>query len=405
MPSRDPVPVSRDPLPATVKALGWTSFLTDLSSEAIYPLLPAFVRSIGGTSLDIGLIDGVANAVAALVRLVSGALSDKIGRRPLVLLGYGLSSVVRPLTALAASPLHVILVRAADRFGKGIRSAPRDALVTDLVVPDQRGRAFGHIRGLDHAGAAVGPLAAMLFLLVCPGQERTLFLLTVLPGLATLAVIWRFVRDPPRHATAPRPLAARLSRPQCWLLGSVAVWSLGAASEQFLLLRAAELGTPIAFLPLVWFAMSFAKGAAATRAGGLSDTVSPRRVLVGGWLLFALAYGLLAAADSLALALPLIIVVGVAYGLAEPAERTLVATLAPTGTHGAAFGWYALVQGLMALPAGLLAGALWDQGPAGSSWSFGASALLATAACGLLAALPLNGVRESARITSGVMNS
>ena len=401
MPSRDPMPVSRDPLPATVKALGWTSFLTDLSSEAIYPLLPALVKSLGGTSLDIGLVDGVANAVAALVRLVSGALSDRVGRRPLVLLGYGLSSIVRPLTALASAPLHVMLVRAADRFGKGIRSAPRDALVTDLVVPDQRGRAFGFIRGLDHAGAAVGPLVAMLFLLVYPGRERTLFLLTVLPGVATLAVIWRFVRDPPRHSTAPPPLAARLSRPQCWLLGSVAVWSLGAASEQFLLLRAAELGTPVAFLPLVWFAMSLAKGVAATRSGGLADTVSPRLVLLGAWLLFALVYGALAAADSLTVLLPLIVGVGVAYGLAEPAERTLVATLAPTGTHGAAFGWYALVQGLMALPAGLLAGILWDHGPTGSSWAFGASALLATAACGLLAALPWNGVRESARIVPG----
>jgi MFS family permease len=298
-----------------------------------------------------------------------------------------------------------MLVRAADRFGKGIRSAPRDALVTDLVVPERRGRAFGHIRGLDHAGAAVGPLAAMLFLLAYPGRERTLFLLTVLPGVATLAVIWRFVRDPPRHTTAPPPLAARLSRPQCWLLGSVAVWSLGAASEQFLLLRAAELGTPVAFLPLVWFAMSLAKGAAASRSGGLADTVSPRLVLLGAWLLFALAYGALAAADSLIVLLPLIVGVGVAYGLAEPAERTLVATLAPSGTHGAAFGWYALMQGLMALPAGLLAGALWDHGPAGSSWAFGTSALLATAACGLLAALPLNGVRESARIGSGVRDS
>ena len=151
--------------------------------------------------------------------------------------------------------------------------------------------------------------------------------------------------------------------------------------------------------------MSLAKGVAASRSGGLADTVSPRLVLAGGWLLFALAYGALAAVDSLALALPLIIAVGVAYGVAEPAERALVAALAPTGTHGAAFGWYALVQGLMALPAGLLAGALWDHGPAGPSWAFGATALLATAASCALAALPLNRAGGSAGIAPPVMNS
>ena len=202
-------------VPATVRALGWTSFFTDLSSEAIYPLLPAFVKGLGGTGLDIGLIDGLANAVAAVVRLPSGGLSDSLGRRPLVLLGYGLSAVIRPLMAFVASPLQVLLVRAADRFGKGIRSAPRDALVTDLVEPGERGRAFGHIRAMDHAGAAIGPLAAMAFLLVFPGQERRLFLLALLPGLVTLAVIWRFVRDPPRRAArVTTTLAPGLSRPQ-----------------------------------------------------------------------------------------------------------------------------------------------------------------------------------------------
>jgi len=376
------------PLPPTIRALGWTSFLTDLSSEAIYPLLPGFVKGLGGTSLDIGLIDGVANAVAAVVRLPSGIVSDSVGRRPLILLGYGFSSVVRPLMGLVASPLGVLVVRAADRFGKGIRNAPRDALVADLVEPEQRGRAFGRIRGLDHAGAAVGPLVAMLFLLLFPGRERTLFLLTILPGLATLAVIWRFVRDAPRRTSAPRALAAGLSGSQGWLLACVAIWAAGAASEQFLLLRAAELGTPAALIPLLWFAISLAKGVAASRAGPLADRISPQRALATGWLVFAAAYGGLALATSLALALPLVIAVGVGYGIAEPAERKLVAALAPAGRHGGAFGWYALVQGLLALPAGLLAGTLWDHESAGPSWAFATTAGLALAACGLLAVMP-----------------
>jgi MFS family permease len=377
-----------EPLPPTVRALGWTSFLTDLSSEAIYPLLPGFVKGLGGTSLDIGLVDGVANAVAAVVRLPSGAVSDSIGRRPLILLGYGFSSVVRPLMGLVTSPLGVLLVRAADRFGKGIRTAPRDALVADLVEPEHRGRAFGHIRGLDHAGAAVGPLVAMLFLLLFPGRERTLFLLTILPGLATLAVIARFVRDAPRHTAAPRALAAGLSGSQAWLLACVALWAAGAASEQFLLLRAGELGLPAALIPLLWFAISLAKGVAASRAGPLADRISPRRALAAGWLVFAAAYGGLALATSLATALPLLIAVGVAYGLAEPAERKLVAALAPAGRHGGAFGWYALVQGLMALPAGLLAGTLWDLESAGPAAAFATTAGLALTACGLLAVMP-----------------
>jgi MFS family permease len=373
-------------LPATVRALGWTSFLTDFSSEAIYPLLPGFVKGLGGTGVEIGLIDGIANAVAAVVRLPSGAISDVIGRRPLVLAGYGLSAVVRPLMAFAASPVHVLLVRAADRFGKGVRAAPRDALVADLVAPAARGSAFGHIRALDHAGAAVGPLAAMLFLLVFPGQERRLFLLAILPGLATLAVIWAAVRDAPRHVSAaPRDaIAAGLSRPQAWLLGCVGVWALGAASEQFLLLRAADVGVPQPLVPLVWFGMSLAKSGAAARAGRIADRVAPRAMLALGWLLFAAAYGGLALTGGLPAAIALFVCVGIAYGIAEPAERALVAALAADGRHGAAFGWYALVQGLMALPAGLLAGWLWDSGPGGPATSFAVTAALAVAACGLL---------------------
>jgi MFS family permease len=335
----------------------------------------------------------VANAVAAVVRLPSGAISDWIGRRPLVLFGYGISAIIRPLMGLVASPVGVIVVRMADRFGKGIRSAPRDALVSDLVEPAARGRAFGHIRAMDHAGAAIGPLIAMLFLLVFPGRERLLFLLAVLPGLVTLAVIWKTVRDAPTRTpvAARTALSPSLSRPQAMLLGSVGIWSLGAASEQFLLMRAAELGVPAALVPLVWLVISLAKSGSALAAGRLADAWHPRLALGVGWLVFAAAYGGLAATSHLWAALPLMTLVGVAYGLTEPAERSLVARLAPEGRQGGAFGWYTLVQGLMALPAGLLAGWLWQQGPAGPAKAFAATTILAMTACGLL----LVSVRES----------
>lgn len=395
-PSPPPGPVSREgdlpatvraptSLPATVRALGWTSFLTDLSSEAIYPLLPAFVKGLGGTGFDIGLIDGLANAVAAVVRLFAGAASDRLGRRPLVLLGYSLSAIVRPLMGLVATPLGVVVVRTADRFGKGIRSAPRDALVTDLVEPEIRGRAFGHIRAMDHAGAALGPLVAMLFLLVCPGRERTLFLLAIVPALATLAVIWRFVRDPPRRTVRSGSLPAALSGSQFVLLVCVALWALGAASELFLLRRAEDLGVPRPFIPLVWFAIGAAKSGAAMCAGPLVDRLSPRPALVIGWLVFAAAYAGLAWASGAVAAVACMLLVALAYGIAEPAERALVAALSVDGRQGAAFGWYAFVQGVVALPAGLLAGTLWERGPDGAAWTFAVTAALAASAAALLA--------------------
>jgi len=375
-----------DAMPATVRALGWTSFLTDLSSEAIYPLLPAFVKGLGGSAVDVGLLDGVANAVAAVVRLFAGTLSDRCGRRPLILLGYGLSAIVRPLMGLVATPLGAVLVRTADRFGKGIRSAPRDALVTDLAEPAIRGRAFGHIRGMDHAGAALGPLLAAVFLWAFPGHERTLFLLAILPGLATLAVIWRFVREPPRSTVTGPAAPASLSGPQWWLLGCVAIWALGAASELFLLRRAQELGVATPFVPVVWFLIGAIKSVAAARSGPVVDRLSPRLALVAGWTVFAVAYAGLAVTTSAWAAVACMLVVAIAYGIAEPAERALVATLAAPGRQGSSFGWYALVQGVMALPAGLLAGWLWDSGPAGATASLALSAGLSGVAAVVLAA-------------------
>lgn len=381
----DSPPPSAPTLPPTVRALGWTSFLTDLSSEAIYPLLPAFItRELGGSALSVGLIDGVANAVAAVMRLPAGALSDAMGRRPLVIIGYGLSALFRPLMALVGTPAGVLAVRAADRFGKGIRSAPRDALVSDLVEPALRGRAFGHIRGMDHLGAALGPLVAMAFLLVWPGRERTLFLLSIVPGLATLAVIWALVHDPPRRPrpVAKRALAGGLTRSQGMLLVAVAVWALGAASEQFLLLRAADMGVRPGLVPAVWFAVGLVKSGMAHGAGRLVERWAARGALAAGWLLFAVAHSGLALAGTLPATLVSIGLVAAAQGLIEPAERALVAQLAPPGRVGAGFGWYALVQGLMAVPAGLLAGWLWKHHGAGHA--FASAAVLATLACGIL---------------------
>lgn len=245
MPSVSSPNISEAPLPPTIRALGWSSFLTDMASEAIYPLLPAFfMRELGLTSVGVGLLDGLASATAAIVRLPAGMLSDRMGRRPLVIVGYTLATLSRPFMGIVTGPFGASIVRVADRFGKGVRSAPRDALVADLVPSDMRGRAFGHIRAMDHAGAAAGPLVAMLFLWWFPGRERALFMLTILPGLAALAVVVRFVHDPYpvrrvlRADIPAQPLWPSLTGPQKTLLGCVALYSLGASSEQFLLMRA-----------------------------------------------------------------------------------------------------------------------------------------------------------------------
>jgi predicted MFS family arabinose efflux permease len=226
----------------------------------------------------------------------------------------------------------------------------------------------------------------MLFLLAFPGRERTLFLLAILPGLATLAVIWRFVRDPPRRTATTAPASAALSAPQLQLLACVALWALGAASELFLLRRAEDLGVAAYAIPLVWFAIGAVKSLTASRAGAFVDRLTPRPALVVGWLAFAVAYGGLAVSESLVAAVACMLVVAVAYGITEPAERALVAALSADGRQGTAFGWYALVQGVMALPASLLAGWLWDRGTNGPATAFAATAGLAAVAAGLLAA-------------------
>lgn len=401
MPRRALEPAS-PPLPPAVRGLGWTSFLTDLSSEAIYPLLPAFItRELGGSALSVGLIDGVANAVAAISRLPAGGLSDRIGRRPLILVGYGLSAIVRPLMGFVGSPLAALAVRATDRLGKGIRAAPRDALVTDLVEPADRGRAFGHIRALDHLGAALGPLVAIGFLWFFPGRERLLFLLSLIPGLATLAIIRGTVRDagPRRPAATTGDVMPRLDRPRKLLLVCVAVWALAASSEQFLLLRAGAVGVPTALVPAVWFGIGITKSLSARLAAPVIDRLSPRRTVVCGWIVFMAGYAALAVAGGLVAALAAMAVVAAGYGLVEPAERALVAQLSPADRQGAGFGWYSLVQGLMAIPAGLLAGWLWRDGH-GASAAFATSGLLAGLAAVLLAVLVHPPVSAGPRPTS-----
>jgi MFS family permease len=412
-------------LPGTVVALGFVSLLTDMASEMIYPLLPAFLLALPGFSkATLGLVEGVAETTAALLRLPSGVLSDRLPRRkPLIVLGYGVAGLVRPLMGLAVAPWQVLAVRFTDRLGKGLRGAPRDALIADVTAPQGRGRAFGFHRAMDHAGAAIGPILAFAFLTFWPGELRTLFLLAVLPGIAVLLVLILAVREEPRDrvpvvdrhvvdrpvvdtpvtesgpvapqsasaspSSQPRSPSAHWSLAQFdprfrWYLAALVIFVLGNSTDLFLLVRLQELGLETRYAPLVWCGFHLAKSLFNLWGGHWTDRVEPGALLLGGWLLYAAVYLGFGLATSVTQGLALFVLYAIYYGLTEPAEKALVARWSPAGARGAGFGWFNLAIGLGALPASLAFGWIWDQPGLGPLAAFGLGAALALTAAALL---------------------
>lgn len=381
-------PSSRPRLGRNVLALSAVSFLTDVSSEMIYPLLPLFLTTVLGANASfIGAIEGAAESTAALLKLGSGWWSDRVRRRkPLVMLGYGIATVVRPLVALASSASQVLLVRVADRVGKGIRNAPRDALIAESVDSSIRGRAFGFHRAADHAGGVLGPLIAFVVLTWQLAPLRTVFWLAAVPGVLSFLVLWLFVRDVPRDrttATAAPDLAQPLPRSFWRVLGVLFLFTLGNSTDAFLLLRAAQLGVPVALAPILWAALHVVKSASATHGGALSDRLGRRPVLVVGWTLYAAVYLGFARATEPWHAWALFGAYGLHFGLTEGAERALIADLVGPERRGTAYGWFNLAIGVGALPASLLFGMVWDHAGAPTAFAMGAS-IAALAAGGLL---------------------
>jgi MFS family permease len=390
-PGRDaarPLPPRRmtDPRPRlsrNVFALSAVSFLTDVSSEMIYPLLPVFLTTVLGANASfIGAIEGAAESTAALLKLASGWWSDRVrNRKPLVVLGYGIATVMRPLVAIAGSATQVLLIRVSDRVGKGIRNAPRDALIADSVDPRIRGRAFGFHRAADHAGGVLGPLIAFALLGWHLASIRSVFWLAAIPGALSFAVLLMFVREVPRPATvavaAPdlrRPLGAAFWR----VLAVLFVFTLGNSTDAFLLLRATQLGVPVALAPILWAALHVVKSASSTPGGSLSDRIGRRPTLVMGWTIYAAVYLGFARAGAAWQAWALFGVYGLYFGLTEGAERAMIADLVRDDARGTAFGWYNLAIGLGALPASILFGMVWDR--AGAPIAFAMGAVLALVA-------------------------
>lgn len=352
---------ARPPLPRLVYVLGAVSFATDLASEMIVPLLPALLATLGGSLLHLGLLQGLSDLVVAGLKIQSGRLSDRQRRRrPWILFGYGLSALVRPLFAVVATPLQALLVRVADRVGKGLRSAPRDALLTAAVPADQRGHAFGVQRALDHAGALAGALVASALLAIgCP--LRTVFAASLLPGLLAVLLIALAVRDleaPPANTHAPAPALCRQGLLPA--LGVVALSTISGGIDLFALALAQRLGMALPMLPLLWAVLHVSRSLLAAPLGKASDRLGRKRVLAFGLAGQALVLlGFAATRDAL-WCWPLFLLLGLHAAFTEGAERGLVADLTGHDRRGATFGIFHAVQGLAACGGAMLLGALAD---------------------------------------------
>ncbi len=363
----------------------------------IYPLLPLFiVGTLGAGPAVLGLIEGVAETTSSLIKLLGGWLSDRFHRRkPLVVGGYGAAAIARPLIAAATAPWHVLAIRFADRVGKGVRTAPRDALLAESVPAARRGTAFGVHRAADHAGAVIGPLLASAFLLLYPGQLRPLFAVALVPGLIAVGIaVWkvREVSDVTADHAAPSPAPAPAPAPApgfSRFLFVLVIFTLGNASDAFLLLRAQQLGVATALIPLLWAALHVSKMAFNVVGGALSDRIGARPVIIGGWCVYALVYLGFATADQAWMAWVLFLVYGLYYGMTEAPEKALVAAFAPAGRRATRFGAYHMAVGLAALPASLIFGVLWQWAGAAAAFGFGAVlAFLAAAFLTLLVPAP-----------------
>jgi MFS family permease len=352
----------------------------------IYPLLPAFLLSLGGGARVLGLMEGVAEAVSAIVKWWTGARSDAFReRKPFVVAGYALASTVRPLLSLATSPIHVVVVRTLDRFGKGIRTAPRDALLAGAVPAAQRGAAFGFHRMMDNLGSVIGPLVAFSLARGLHWPLRWIFAVTIVPGLCSVALA-ATLRETPRDPLVTAPsgvkVAARPLPRRVWsYLAVIAIFTLGSSADSFLLLRMVDLGLGEAWLPLVWLSLSAAKAATNIPGGMLSDRVGRRRTLAAAWLVYAIAYAAFPLTRSIALTWMLLLFYGAYYGLSEGGEKALLSELAGPNEQGRAFGALHAVTGIFVLPANAVFGWLYAANP---GWAFGLSA-----GCALVAVIGL----------------
>ncbi|MGE3853866.1 MAG: MFS transporter [Planctomycetota bacterium] len=367
-------PPGRAWMSRTVLVLGAASLLTDVATEMIVPLMPLFIGMLGGGAIALGLLEGLAEATASTLKLFAGRWSDRLDRRrPFVVVGYSLASAVRPLVALTTAVWQVVAIRMLDRVGKGLRTSPRDALIARSVPADQKARAFSLHRAMDHTGAVIGALlAALAVWLLTDASDpqaavRTVFWLTIIPGALAISVVTFGVRelDAPAPKKAPEPTHAHAGgtakpyRLSAFLL-PLALFTLGNASDIFLLMKAVEVQAPAYTLPLLWAALHVVKTAASVPGGWVADRLGHRRTIGAGWLFYAGVYVAFAFVTTPMAVLVLCLLYGIYHGLTEGPEKALVAGLAPADKQGTAFGWYHFTLGMLSLAASVIFGVLWE---------------------------------------------
>ena len=355
-------------IPLSIWALGFVSMLMDISSEMIHSLLPLFmVGVLGASALTVGLVEGVAESTALIAKVFSGALSDYLGRRKgLAVLGYAMGAFTKPLFAIASGTGMVLAARFLDRIGKGIRGAPRDALVADIAPAEVRGAAFGLRQSLDTVGAFVGPLIAVGLMLLWSNDFRAVFWVALFPGLLAVLLLVVGVREPEKHEGEKqvnpirRANLRRLSTAYWWVVGIGAVFTLARFSEAFLVLRAQQSGIPVALVPLVMVAMNLVYAASAYPFGALSDRMNHKKLLAWGLVVLIAADFVLAASSHWGTVLAGVSLWGIHMGMTQGLLATMVADTAPPELRGTAFGLFNMLFGVAWFGGSALMGWLYD---------------------------------------------
>ena len=365
--------------------LGFVSLLNDSASEMIYPLLPVFITAtLGASPVVVGLIEGGADALASILKFAAGAWSDRVTRRkPIIATGYALAAASRALIGAAGSWVAVLTARLIDRTGKGIRSAPRDAMISDVTPPEQRGRAYGFHRAMDHAGAVVGPLLATLLMSGMGVSLRHMFFIAVIPGAIAVVLLLALLKEPAKSGgQAPSPVpgqAGRLSSTFYRTLFAIAIFSLANSSDAFLLLQAHDSGVSTVMLPLLWAAHHAVKSLLSTHGGALSDRMQRRYVVGFGWLLYAVTYFFFPVARSVTAFFALFVFYALPFVFSEGAERALISDLVPAAVRGRSFGIYYLVSGFGVLAGSLIFGELYQRVSQQAAFTTGAVLALVAA--------------------------
>ena len=376
---------ARQKLKPQVILLGLVSLLNDSASEMIYPLLPVFLTTtLGATPVIVGIIEGAADGLASILKYFAGSISDRLPRRkPFVVTGYALAAASRALIAVAGRWPAVLAARLIDRTGKGIRSAPRDAIIADVTPLEQRGRAFGFQRALDHTGAIAGPLMALALLEGAHVAMRTLFMIAVIPGAIGVVLLMAFLREERRVAGASpagSSAGAAAATPRFWhAIVAIALFSLANSSDAFLILQAHLAGVSTAMLPALWAAHHVIKSLFSTRAGALSDRIDRRLLLIGGWTAYAVIYAVFPFAHSLLFFIVLFVLYAIPFTLSEGAERAWISDLVPAAARGKSFGIYYLANGLCVLAGTVLFGWIYEHVSVHAAFNTGAALAIAAA--------------------------